>query len=497
MNSGRPKNSIIVLLSSGWVLLPAWLKVHQRCSLRIHTRFSRMRRANPILALLAMLAFGMPIQPSSFEPSVSPELQIKWKSKTIQIALSTSLTLPSANITPESDVLGAVQRALNSWSNAVNITFVVSTSKVQSISPTSRGDGINLITIAPTAENLAIFAEGNNAARTRVFYDPATGEISEADIVLNPYPYSPEDVPLQFSTDGTAGTYDLESTFAHEIGHLLGLSHSGVIAATMQASQALNGTYGLPALTERTLSEADWTAVRSVYGRCEKSGSVEGRIQNSIDGKFLAANAAHVWMEDLASGRVIASSLTTSSGNFSINCIPAGDYRVVAEYVDWRPLEPTSLAATRESRQGGRQRAFRSVEISSQLRVASDRATTLNYDLVPPQNSPPTLNPRFLGTNSELSTSPLPAEAGTKLTLYVGGDGVDQVPGTGLSFNSPFITIDPASLTLQQFHDSTPVISFEITLAANAPPGDYSIRLQSNSGEFAYVPGGITINPRF
>ncbi|MDQ2921927.1 MAG: matrixin family metalloprotease [Acidobacteriota bacterium] len=454
-----------------------------------------MRRANPILALLAMLAFGMPIQPSSFEPSASPELQIKWKTKTIQIALSTSLTLPSASITPESDVVAAVHRALNSWSKAANITFEVVSSKVQSISPASRGDGINLITIAPTSENLAIFAEGNNAARTRVFYDPATGEISEADIVINPYPYSAEDVPLQFSTDGTPGTYDLESTVAHEIGHLLGLSHSGVIAATMQASQGLNGTYGLPALTERTLSEADWTAIRSVYGRCEKSGSVEGKIQNSIDGKFLPVNAAHVWLEDLTAGRVIASSQTTSSGKFSIGCIPAGDYRVMVEYLDQQFLEPGALA--RDSRLSGRQRAFRSVEISGQLRVAPDKVASLNYDLVPPQNSAPTLNPRFLGLNSELSTSPLPAEAGTKLTLYVGGDGVDQVPGSGLSVSSPFITVDPASLTLQQFHDSTPVISFEVTLAANAPPGDYSIRLQSNSGEIAYLAGGITISPRF
>ena len=180
-------------------------------------------------------------------------------------------------------------------------------------------------------------------------------------------------------------------------------------------------------------------------------------------------NAAHVWLEDLAAGRVIASSQTTSSGKFNISCIPAGDYRVMAEYLDQQFLEPTALA--RDSRLSGRQRAFRSVEISGQLRVAADKATSLNYDLVPPQNSAPTLNPRFLGLNSELSTSPLPAEAGTKLTLYVGGDGVDQVPGSGLSVSSPFITVDPASLTLQQFHDSTPVISFEVTLAANAPPG--------------------------
>ena len=454
-----------------------------------------MRWAKPILALLAMLAFGMPIQPSSFEPAGSSELQVKWKTKTIQIALSTSLTLPSASIAPDSDVLGAVQRALNSWSRAANITFVVSSSKQQSISPTNRGDGINLITIAPTAENLAIFAEGNNAARTRVFYDPATGEISEADIVINPYPYSAEDVPLQFSTDGTPGTYDLESTFAHEIGHLLGLSHSGVISSTMQASQGLNGTYGLPALTERTLSEADWTAVRSVYGRCDNAGSVEGKIQSSIDGKFLPVNAGHIWLEELASGRVVASSLTTPNGKFNIACVAAGEYRVMAEYLDHQFLEPSEIA--RDSRTRWRQRAFRSVEISGALRVTPDKPTTLNYDLVPPQNSEPTLNARFLGLNSELSTSPLPAEAGTKITVYVGGEGVDQVPGSGLSVNSPFITVDPASLTLQQFHDSTPVISFEVTMAANAPPGDYSIRLQSNSGEVSYLAGGITISPRF
>jgi hypothetical protein len=454
-----------------------------------------MRRANAILVLLAMLAFGMPIQPSSFEPSVSPDLQIKWKTKTIQIALSTSLTLPSASITPEADVLGAVRRALDSWSKAANITFDVVTSKAQSISPTNKGDGINLITIAPTSENLAIFAEGNNAARTRVFYDSTTGEISEADIVINPFPYSPEDVPLQFSTDATPGTYDLESTFAHEIGHLLGLSHSAIIASTMQASQGLNGTYGLPALTERTLSQADTNAARSLYGQCEKSGSVEGKIQNSVDSKFLPVTAAHVWLEDVASGRVIASSQTTSGGKFSIACVPEGDYRVMTEYLDQQFLEPTALA--RGARSGVRQRTFRSVEISSLLHIAPDKAANLNYVLVPPQNSAPTLSPRFLGLNSELSTSPLPAEAGRKLTIYVGGDGVDQVPGSGLSVSSPFITVDPASLTLQEFHNSTPVISFDVTLAANAPPGDYSIRLQSNSGEVAYLAGGITIVPRF
>ena len=57
------------------------------------------------------------------------------------------------------------------------------------------------------------------------------------------------------------------------------------------------------------------------------------------------------------------------------------------------------------------------------------------------------------------------------------------------------MSIDPASLTLEQFYKSTPVISFVVTVAADAPPGDYTLRLQSNSGELAYLVGCVTIDP--
>ena len=40
------------------------------------------------------------------------------------------------------------------------------------------------------------------------------------------------------------------------------------------------------------------------------------------------------------------------------------------------------------------------------------------------------------------------------------------------------------------------MISVEVQVAPNAPFGDYTIRLQSNSGETAFVPGAITIDPR-
>jgi hypothetical protein len=455
-----------------------------------------MRRLNPILALMAILAFVTSSQPSSFDlPAAAQEREIKWPARIIQVALSTSLSAASPAIKPESDVLGAVHRALASWSRAANIKFVEVSSRKQSVSPTSGGDGVNLITIAGTGDNLALFAEGNTTARTRVFYDLDTGEINEADIVINPYPYSETGAALQFSTDGTPGTYDLESTLAHEIGHLLGLSHSHVIGATMQASQALNGTYGLPAITERTLSDSDQAAARSLYGPREKTGSIEGRILSSVGGSLLPAIAAHVWIEDLDNGKVMASGLTSSSGRFNFNSVPPGNYRAMVEYLDAAVKEANALTAAGDRQPAVRGRAFRSVEMRSSLRVITDKPTPLNYVLVPPQNGAPVIIPRFIGLNGELSSVPVPVAAGEKITVYVGGEGVDQIPGNGLVLSSPFMSIDPASLTREEFHRSTPVISFTVTVAANAPPGDYTLKLQSNTGEVAYLVGSLTINP--
>lgn len=466
-----------------------------------------MRPLNSILAVL-ILACIAPVRPlaSDFSGFLdfagSPAQQrTKWSTKTIQISLSTSLSSPASAITPDSDVIGAVHRALSRWSTAANIRFEEVSSKVESISPVSGGDGISLITIAETAENLAIFGRGHNPARTRMFYDPETGEIVEADIAINPSPINADGKLLQFSTDGTPGTYDLESTLMHEIGHFLGLDHSNVIGSTMQAHQGVNGTYKLPAFTERTLSEDDRTRVLSLYGSSERLSAIEGKLTNSSLGGYpVPLQGAHVWVEESGSGRVVASGITSANGNYRIESIPAGQYRVLTEYLDG-PVETEDASGSvainlaNPANPTRAQRAFRSVEIRNLVRVRAAATTRINFVVVPPHSGPPILKPRLLGTNGDLSATPLPAEAGKKLTIYVGGEGVDQVPISGISVMSPFMSIDPDSLTLQQFGTSFPVIGFDVTVAPHASFGDYSIRLQSNSGEVAYLPGGLTIDP--
>ena len=403
-----------------------------------------------------------------FEPSTQTVRKIHWPKRTIEISLSTSLLSPGANIKPDSDVVGAARRALTRWSSLSNINFVVTWSPVVSVSPAEAGDGINLLTIGATAENEA-FNTDSTTGRTRVFFDPETGTIVEADISINPRPRAEDGTELQFSTDGTPGTYDLEATFTHEIGHFLGLDHSVLLSSTMQGRQAVNGTFGLPALTERTLSEEDRQRVRSLYGPRQRVGRIEGRLtDNRTPGVLIPLNGASVWAENIVNGRVIASDVTAEDGSYRLEGLAPGHYRVI-------------VSSGPETAQ-----KFRSFELSSQLAVKADTPALLNSSLVPAQAS---------ALNAELSTVALPLVAGRRVKIYLGGEGVDQVPGTSISVNSPFFTVDPASLTREQIAAPFPVVSIELQVAANAPIGDYTIRLQSNSGETAYVPGAITIDP--
>jgi hypothetical protein len=97
--------------------------------------------------------------------------------------------------------------------------------------------------------------------------------------------------------------------------------------------------------------------------------------------------------------------------------------------------------------------------------------------------------------NGELSTAALPLEPGQTVTVYVGGEGLDQILANGISVSSPFISVNLASLAAEEFGTLYPVISFEITVAADAPAGEYSIRLQSPGGEEAYLAGALTVDP--
>src|SRR5436309_4057020 len=410
----------------------------------------------------------------------------RWLTNPILISFSTSLAAPPANIKVGSDVTETARHALRHWSAVSNVRFVELTSQVLTISPPNSDDGINLITVS--TDSGPLFGSSDNPALTRVFYD-SSGAIVEADIALNPHEL--------FSTDGTPGTYDLESTLTHEIGHLIGLDHSAVIAATMQPRQAKNGMYGLPAFTQRTLSNDDKIAARSLYGPRNGAASISGKLITSSGGRAETICGAHVFAEEVATGRVVAGSVTLANGDYHLEDLPPGEYRLIAQSLN-------GPVAARDISQGGSYLgltdttpSFRSF-VALGPNLAEVMAVKPNSGLDLPFfvfSTPPALKPAVIGMNDELSTAPLPLEAGKTFTIYIGGLGIDTVTFNDISFSSSLFTVNSGTLRDEVFDVPYPVISVEIKLARNIQPGDYTIRLRSANGELAYLAGAITVEP--
>jgi len=392
-------------------------------------------------------------------------IRLRWKNSTIPITLSDSLTKQNPNIKSGSDVAGAIRRSFKTWEKAANVRFEITTADKQSVSASGKsGDGASLLTISQTPENLLLFSGDTEevSARTRTFFD-RNGFITEADIVLNPYE--------QFSTDGSIGTFDLEATFTHEIGHLLGLEHSSIAGATMFERQGKNGIYGLPNFNARTLAEDDISGIRALYGAINSDvsccGTLNGKL-STASGK--TAKDTQVWIEETETGRVIAGVLTNSSGNFRIEGLSSGKYSVYAQDFGERK---NSTAA----------------QILGEVEISRGKTTNFTKKL---KSLAKTFDIQYIGFNGQISQLAVPLNGGKSFMIYVGGKNLDAdnlTPG----FNSPYFTVSTDTITKQDYGSEISVISFEVKVSSLIPGGEYSFYLQTKNKEIAYLAGSLTV----
>ena len=419
--------------------------------------------------LVCLLLFSVARQTTAYATQYADEgktMRLLWKTNSIPIAFSTSLIKENVYIKPGSDVEGAIKRSLKTWENASNVTFDVSWTDDLAISPSGKsGDGINLVTIAPTPENILFFGTNANevSARTRVFFN-RKGFITEADIAINPYE--------QFTTDGSAGTFDLEATLTHEIGHLLGLEHSSVIGATMHEHQGRNGVYNLSGFSPRTLAEDDLTGIRALYGAPAADGECCGAIHGKLD--FVNGKPAkdfQVWAEKANSGQVIAGVLTAADGSFRIDGLRSGLYKVYAQDYGVNPKK------------------YSSFEKLGEIEVLKDKTQSIIKKL---RDAPKIFDVQYIGFNGQLSELAVPLNNGKKYMIYVGGKNLDA-KSLSIGFNSPYLSVTSKSLTNHDYGADISVISFEVNVDSKTPHGEYSFSLKSEDNDPQFLVGSLTI----
>ncbi|MGH9468852.1 MAG: matrixin family metalloprotease [Terriglobia bacterium] len=145
---------------------------------------------------------------------------------------------------------------------------------------------------------------------------PLPSCIVDADIEFNP--------SVNFSTASPtpSNAFDLQSIATHEIGHFLGMDHSGLASSIMFA---FGDSGGVP---QRNLSADDAIGIGSIYpssGFAGVTGTLSGTVTLSGSGIL----GAHIVIMDTQSGLAATDTLTNSDGTYSIFVAP-GQYNVIA-----------------------------------------------------------------------------------------------------------------------------------------------------------------------
>jgi hypothetical protein len=173
-------------------------------------------------------------------------------------------------------------------------------------------------------------------AATTFTVDTVDGRILESDIYFNTvFPWSTADA-------GQADRFDLESIAVHEIGHLLGLSHSALGETELLAggrrviaAEAVMFpiAFSRGNISDRSLKADDIAGISDIYGTTEfsrESGSISGRVTKGGTG----VKGAHVVAFHQATGTLVGGFTLNDSGDFVIAGLQPGPHILRAEPLD-------------------------------------------------------------------------------------------------------------------------------------------------------------------
>jgi Matrixin/Carboxypeptidase regulatory-like domain len=308
------------------------------------------------------------------------------------------------------------------------------------------------------------------------------GTVAEADIVLNGVQFT---WFADFSNTVNQGQF-IESVLLHEIGHLLGLDHSPIGAATMFP-------HGGPGVSVQAgLSSDEISALHSLYPAASIPATL-GQLTGQVTLGGQPVLGAVVVADD-AAGNIAAGTLTRTNGQYQMQGLLPGAYQVHVA-----PMDPASTPAAYALLRGSDISApFAATETGFQASpgspvvVKAAATATLNFAV----SGTPSL--RINGVIPPTGNFPAAIQRGQQTTVRVysfdlpAPDALLRVSGDGLTFG-------PTTIMTNAFPGVVPplnLLSVPVDVAADATPGMRSFIVQQASG-LTYANGFIQVAPPF
>ena len=413
---------------------------------------SRLSRIALIVAAVAFPTAGLVAHVRLVHPSNGTPL--RWSNPaTVSIVINATGSDDIADGSHETSLRMAIQ----DW-NAVTGTTATLVEDASDVSQTRTdwsSTGIHLIYFDETNES-GFFPIGSSTVAITPVWFFSSGLIQDADVLFNGSGF-------HFTTAGQAGRFDVGAVGAHELGHLLGLDHSGAVGATLYPYVDT----GL--VLQRSLSQDDAHGLRDAYPQ-GTWGRISGTIVRESDSSTVAG--AYVVARD-AGGRTAASTLATNNGAFTLRGLDPDVYTVYA-----RPLDNPVDAGNLGSGHAGAETDFEPAVYAATATITGGETLDLGELAV---GDDVALN---LGTAGDQFPARVVVGQSRTITLH----------GSGLFNGSTLTASDPdLILGLPTWFGSQ--VSFQVTVPAGEPRGHVDLTVTNSAGALSILPAALEVTP--